>query len=78
MLKNKLLSVADIYSRYQELNSNSFYDAEEDLTRLSIEILNEKIFTDAHIFVDEFTALRALHISHFCIPQKTLTIQMKL
>ncbi len=61
MLKLKLISISEIYSKYQELNSESFYDAEEDLTRLSLLILNEGILTDAHIFIDEFSEFYPQH-----------------
>ena len=61
MLKSKLSSIAEIYSRYQEMNLASFYDAEEDLTRLSILIENEKIFEDAYVFVDDYVEFYPQH-----------------
>lgn len=61
MLKLKLISISEIYSKYQELNSESFYDAEEDLTRLSLLILDEGILKDAHIFIDEFSEFYPQH-----------------
>ncbi len=61
MLKRKLLSVADIYSRYQELNSDKFYDAEEDLTRLSYVIANDMVLADAYVFIDEFSEFYPQH-----------------
>ncbi len=61
MLKLKLVSIAQIYSKYQELNADSFYDSEEDLTRLSLLILNECILSDAHIFIDEFSEFYPQH-----------------
>ncbi len=63
MLKSKLSSISEIYSKYQELNSDSFYDAEEDLTELSLLILNEEILKDAHIFIDEFSEFNPKHYS---------------
>lgn len=55
ILKRKLASVADIYSRYKDLYSDKFYDADEDLIELSYIILNNKIFSNTHIFIDGFS-----------------------
>lgn len=79
MLKNKLLSVAEIYSKYQKLNDESFYDAEEDLTRLSIMIKEKGIFSDTDVFVDEFFEFYPQHykvLESIMLTAKSLTVTL--
>lgn len=54
MLCNKLLSLAEFYSRYSELNNGTFYDSEEDMTRLANMIEDEGIFSNTYVFVDHY------------------------
>ncbi len=79
MLKRKLMSVADIYSKYRDLYSDKFYDAEEDLTELSYVILNQGIFKNSHIFIDEFSNFYPQHyrvIESILKTAKSLTITL--
>ncbi len=79
MLKRKLLSIADIYSKYRDMYSDKFYDSEEDLTELSYVILNKGIFNDTHIFMDEFSNFYPQHyrvIESILKTAKSLTITL--
>ena len=61
MLHQKLMSIAAIYEKYEELNRGRFCDAEDDLLLLSQKIIDEGILKDAYIFIDEFSDFLPKH-----------------
>ena len=61
ILKQKLVAVADIYEKYDELSSDRFLDSEDDLLHLSEIIAAKKIFDGTYIFIDEFSDFLPQH-----------------
>lgn len=63
VLKNKLISIADIYGEFErELKKGSFLDSEDDFLRLSDELEKNKYFEGANVWVDMFTDFSPQHI----------------
>lgn len=63
VLKNKLISIADIYREFEEqLNIGEFLDSEDDFVRLAEELDNSDYFADAYVFIDMFISFTPQHI----------------
>ena len=63
VLRNKLISIADIYGEFEnELKKGSFLDSEDDFLRLADELEQNKYFADSYVWVDMFTDFSPQHI----------------
>lgn len=64
ILKNKLKSIADVYSRFEEaLRRGNFLDEEDDFSRLASVLNENKYFENSHIWVDLFFDFSPQHMS---------------
>lgn len=62
-LKNKLISIADIYGEFQKkLDEGNFLDSEDDLLRLADELYKNQYFCNSNVWVDMFTDFSPQHI----------------
>ncbi len=63
ILKNKLITIASIYSEFEKvLKDGDFLDSEDDFSRLSVELSNNGYFNDAYVVVDKFTDFSPQHM----------------
>lgn len=53
-LKNKLLDLGKIYSKFENVLHKNYIDSDDDLTILSEKLEESKIFNNSEIWIDEF------------------------